>query len=172
VICTLAANFPPEANPEEGFEEVEVVKGEDGGVLYLGVANPIDKPSFFLPHSSGLKRSASNQTRRGILDDLGGNMDILVLWTKAAECRNSGLRASCSVDAATEANMLGLVDAAIEETNVAYDMSGIQTSFRLVHAYRETNYVETNSNSFNNALNAITSTSDGAMDDVHQKRTE
>jgi hypothetical protein len=173
VICTPAANFPPKADPQEGIEEVQVVKGEDGGMCYLGVTNPINKPSSFVPRSSGLKgQPASNQTRCGLLDDIGGNMDILVLWMKAAECRNSGLSASCSVDAATEANMPGLVNVAIKETNVAYDMSGIQTSLCLVHAYRERNYIEMNSNASNNALNAITSMSDGAMDDVHQKRTE
>jgi len=172
VICTPAADFPPEAEPEEGFEEVGVTQGEDGGIRFLGVANPVDKPPSFRPHTSGLKGSAKNQTRRGLLDDLGGNMDILVLWTKAAECKNSDLEVGCTVDGATEANMLGLVDAAIEETNVAYLMSGIQTSLRLVHAYREPSYVESSSSAFNNALNAITSTSDGVMDDVHQKRTE
>jgi hypothetical protein len=119
MICTPAANFPPEADPQEGIEEVQVVKGEDGGMHYLGMTNPINKPSSFLPRSSGLKGSASNQTRHSLLDDIGGNMDILVLWMKPAEYRNSGLSSSCSVDAASEANMLSLVNAVIEEMNVA-----------------------------------------------------
>ena len=60
----------------------------------------------------------------------------------------------------------------IAETNTAYTGSGVTTKLRLVHAYREGNYVEASANAFSAALNAITGKSDGVMDDVHAKRDQ
>ncbi len=94
----------------------------------------------------------------------------MVVWTKKAECAKSGLGAGCSLSAVTENNMRGLIDLAIAETNTAYDSSGVTAQLRLVHAYRDPNYVESASNAFGMALGSITSTNDGIMDDVHDKR--
>ncbi len=56
------------------------------------------------------------------------------------------------------------------ETNTAYELSGIETELVLVHAYRDPDYEEAASDAFGNALDDITSTNDGIMDDVHSKR--
>lgn len=173
VICTPAANYPAEAEPKSAIEEIQVVVNDDGRVRKL-IADPLDKPSSFLPRTSyGLKGSlanAKNQTnRRGLLDDAGGNLDIMVVWTKRAECQNSELGTSCTPTETSTSNMLGLIESAIAETNTAYVNSGVVTSLRLVHAYRDETYSEV---SFNSALDDITYKNDGVMNDVHDKRTE
>jgi hypothetical protein len=67
--------------------------------------------------------------------------------------------------------MRALIDLAVSETNTAYDLSGVTTQLRLVHAYREESYVEAAVDAFSQALNEISSTNDNIMDDVHTKRT-
>lgn len=120
----------------------------------------------------GLRRSTFNQQQlhRGLVDDSGSNIDVMVVWTKKAECRKSGFAAGCTNTATTENNMRGLIDLAVAETNTAYTLSGVTTQLRLVHAYREPNYVETATNAFDSALASIKGTTDGVMDDVHTKR--
>jgi hypothetical protein len=109
-----------------------------------------------------------HRRRDQVIDDLGGTLDIMVVWTKQAECKKSFLAQDCTTfTTTTENNMRGLIDLAIAETNTAYTASGINTQLRLVHAYREPNYVEASTDKFSSALNAITITTDGVMDDVH-----
>lgn len=94
----------------------------------------------------------------------------MVVWTKRSECKKSGLDANCILTDVTENNMRGLIDLAIAETNTAYNLSGVTTQVRLVHAYREPNYVEAATDAFVTALQNIQSSSDGVMDDLHEKR--
>jgi hypothetical protein len=60
---------------------------------------------------------------RMLYDDSGTNIDVLVVWTKDAECVNSRLSRGCNLAATTESNMRGLIDLAVEETNTAYALS-------------------------------------------------
>lgn len=123
-----------------------------------------------LPSSSSSSPLHDHQHRGLVVDDLGGNIDVMVIWTKKAECFKSELTADCTLTNITENNMRGLIDLAIAETNTAYNLSGVTTQLRLVHAYREPNYVEATTNAFNMALSSIRSKNDGIMDDVHEKR--
>ena len=105
----------------------------------------------------------------------GGNIiiDIILVWTDNAECRNSGLSRNCSLTAQTTANMEARLNLAIEETNTAYALlSDINARLRLVHAYRHLDYVEASSDAFSSALYAMQNPSDGIMDDVHSVRTD
>ena len=97
-------------------------------------------------------------------------IDVMVVWTKAAECEHNGGSDGCSnVNAASEASMRAMIDLAFQESNSALQNSGSSTRLRLVHAYRDPNYVESGSA---NALNHMSSWSDGIMDDLHDKRTQ
>jgi hypothetical protein len=111
--------------------------------------------------------------RELIYDDTGKNLDVLVVWTRDAECVQSGLPVGCTRSATTHANMMGLVNLAVFETNVAFDLSGINTNLRLVHAYRSETYVENTSGTlrFTQGLSELRNTTDGKLDDVHAKRT-
>ena len=128
-------------------------------------------PSANHAWSSSSSSSIHQHNHRGLVaDDLGGNIDVMVVWTKKAECVKSGLAAGCTLTDITENNMRGLIDLAIAETNTAYNLSGVTTQLRLVHAYREPNYVEATTSAFSMALSSLRSTNDGIMDDVHEKR--
>jgi len=107
---------------------------------------------------------------RKLEDDLGGNLDVLVVWTANAECRNSGKSRGCVRSGQTETNIQARINLAVTETNTAYDLSGVTTQLKLVHAeYIE--YTELSSNAFGNALTQLRSTTDGIMDNVHALRT-
>ena len=162
--CKKSSEFPDEADPveEDGMESPE----------------SYDLTTRHLSEGQGNSKNPSNSHLRGkflgieddhrrLADDLGGNLDVMVLWTTKAECRNSGFNQGCSLSSATKANMESLIDLAIDETNEAYTLSGVETQLRLVHSYRQENYVE---NGFSPVLNAITGTTDGVLDDVHDKR--
>jgi hypothetical protein len=124
------------------------------------------------PGVRGSKFNQQQQEHRGLVfDDSGSTIDVMVVWTKKAECRKSDLAVGCTNTATTENNMRGLIDLAVAETNTAYTLSGVTTQLRLVHAYREPNYVEASTNAFDSALSSIRGTADGVMDDVHTKRT-
>jgi len=111
-------------------------------------------------------RSLSNVEKE---DNNEESVDILVLWSHAAECANSGLSNSCVVDELTRKNMRGKIKLAIEETNAAYSLSGIQTQLRLVFSYRApSSYVE---HDIFQMLDEVTKVDD-ILDDVHEKRTK
>ena len=135
---------------------------------------PIEAPNKEYPHELrnlrfGFTPSVNqSDTRRVLFDDSGANIDVLVVWTLNAECQNSGRVVGCTVNAESEAKMRGLIDLAVAETNTAYELSGIQTSLRLVHAYRDPDYIETTS--FSTSLNHLTNVGDGFLDSVHEKR--
>ena len=132
---TPSGDFPPEEDDEE----------VDGDRRYLEEI------------SSRNLRGASTPTASRQLDDIGNTIiDVMVLWTKEAECAQSGITTGCFLNGAwvnnantckeqgetvdcdrtqaTEDNMRSLIDLAIEETNTAYDESGVNAQLRLVHA--------------------------------------
>jgi hypothetical protein len=135
----------------------------------------IETPYDFVPtnNQSGTEGSFHSYNQhtygRDLFDDSGDNIDLLVVWTKAAECGNAGMTSTCSVNTTTESMMRGLIDLAIAETNTAYELSGIFSSLRLVHAYRDPDYVE-GSNSTKYVIH-LTYQDDGFLDSVHTKRT-
>jgi hypothetical protein len=104
---------------------------------------------------------------RFFLDDSGGNLDIMVLWTKAAECTVSGLPVGCIVSTVTEANMMSLVNLALFETNMAFQESGVKTKIHLAHAYRHPTYVEDLGDAFTRGMNDLR---EGNIEGVHANR--
>ena len=66
----------------------------------------------------------------------GSVVDVLVLWTVIAECRNSGLGNNCQTTAATQANLEALVLLAFEETNLVMKNSQIGTEYYFTHGQR------------------------------------
>jgi Metallo-peptidase family M12B Reprolysin-like len=155
--CTPETDFPPEGDVLE--PPMDDKDDSNGHVRNL--------PVGFDPTTDAMGGATDAHGRR-LYDDSGANIDILVVWTKNAECANSGLSAGCTLTATTESNMRGLIDLAVEETNTAYALSGILSSLRLVYAYRDSTYVEPTS--FRTALSNLRSRTDGNLDQVHAKR--
>jgi hypothetical protein len=167
--CTPLSEFRDE-------EPVEVPQNivEAGGNRNLRVGYPPSSSLTNATYSTG--GSAGNgdldfREGRRLYDDSGATIDVLVVWTKEAECMNSNLQKRCTRNATTESNMRGLIDLAVFETNTAYNLSGINTQLRLVHAYRDPLYIEPTSNVFNTVLRNLRARGDGKLDRVHAKRT-
>jgi hypothetical protein len=115
-------------------------------------------------------RRGTKNTQRTLYDDSGSNIDVMVVWTKEAECKTSKLQPGCTLTATTESNMRGLIDLAVAETNTAFELSGMLSSLRLVYAYRHPTYVEPTTTPYSTALANLRSVADGNLDDVHGKR--
>ena len=81
-------------------------------------------------------------------------IDVLVAWTRKAECFQSKKSANCSVNDKTKEKMEDLIDLAILETNQAYQNSGVSITLELAHAYRSS-ITEASSNAFSKALSGI-----------------
>jgi hypothetical protein len=107
---------------------------------------------------------------RQLDDDSGSNIDILVVWTTAAECSTSDLPVPCLLTATTRFNMLSVVKLAISQTNTAFAESGIRTQLRMVHAYRDSTYVETPATRYVKELEHLRTVDDQKLDSVHEKR--
>ena len=114
--------------------------------------------------NSNLLRGISSQIRtqhdRSLYNDEGGNLDVMIIWTRRAECVAAGRGKYCIVDDVSTANMKGIIDLAVEETNAAYSLSGVDTELLLVHSYMLRDYVEASSRAFNTALKHISSMAD------------
>jgi hypothetical protein len=174
-ICRIRPNILGQQEiqciPKTAFKAEDETKD----FLTVGIPDRVRKLSSgmkfgFVP---ALNHSESQTTMRGdssrqLFDNSGANIDIMVVWTKAAECGNAGLISSCTTTTTTESLMRGLIDLAIAETNTAFELSGINTVLRLVHAYCENDYIE--KGDFEVYLDDITYTNDGFMDGVHGKR--
>jgi hypothetical protein len=161
VVDTIPTNdFPPEADPIH--DERMLLKADE--------SISTTSTSSFL-RSNGPTKAQSSEAR-DLLNDLGGNLDVLVVWTSNAECRNSGLATGCTRTATTAGNMRSLINLAVTETNTAYDLSGVDTQLNLVHATHVGAYTEVSGDAFSQALNHITSTTDGVIDHVHTLREQ
>ena len=164
ITCTAESDFEDEEEPLDGFGQVGTDSGRD-----LSVAG--NNPSAFDQTEAMHAIRGSGSRSRNLYDDSGANIDIMVVWTKDAECMNSNLAVGCIRTNTTESNMRGLIDLAIAETNAAFVFSGINTELRLVHAYSDTAYIEPTTNPYNTALNSLRLKTDGNLDSAHVKRT-
>ena len=88
--------------------------------------------------------------------DNGDTFDVMVVYTQAARTAAGGTTA-----------MKALINLAVDETNIVYGNSLITPRVNLVHQ-AEVSYDE--SAGFSTALNRLTNTSDGYMDNVHSLR--
>jgi len=96
-------------------------------------------------------------------------IDVLVVWTRYAECMKATGSRDCTVNDNTKDIMDTLIELAINESNKAYEMSGVGIKLELVHSYRG-EFTEPSTNAFNVALSQLRSKTDGVLDEVHSKR--
>ena len=167
ILCIPKSDFQAEDDPrlspnEENPENLRLLANTSD--MHFGFTPIIDTKE-----SPTVRRGSNHHDNdRLLFDDSGANIDVLVVWTKLAECSKAGLAPGCTVTKTTENMMRGLIDLAVAETNTAYALSGIFTSLRLVHAYRDPDYVE--GDDFYTSLKHVTTPNDGFMDSVHSKR--
>ena len=164
--CTAIADFPPEkeddqAHPPNDDDTRERVLQNLHFGFHPNRGDDVDIDALQLLRGN---------LRRNLYDDSGATIDVMVVWTKEAECKVSKLTTNCTLTAITENNIRGLIDLALAETNTALQLSGILSLLRLVHAYRDPVYVEPTTNAFDNSFANLRSTNDGKLDDVHVKR--
>ena len=161
VTITNSSSFPEELDgisvEDEGYYEQyyavneSLASSEEFGPE-MNVSSPEEIPRLREIVNKVTKRN-ENVTKKQIdqsRDDDGNTLDIMVVWTLDAECRNANRLKQCTSTPRTIASMEALINLAISETNTAFQLSGVKTKLRLVHAYRHPNYRE---ESFSSTLN-------------------
>jgi hypothetical protein len=147
----------------EGHHEV----AQKSARLFPGERAPraaffVDRASNPLAPDPSSWRSAPQDTIDLAPGGSGRLIDIMILWTPAAESAAGGLAA-----------MQNLAQASIDSANSAFLNSGVAQRLRLVH-HQQVSYTERTNcaggTAFDCALDDITDTGDGHMDDVHSLR--
>ncbi len=122
---------------------------------------PEREPRAVFPVSRGANPFAPPDTIQLAPADSGRLIDIMVVWTPAAETAAGGLAA-----------MQNLAQASVDSANAAYLNSGVAQRLRLVHR-QQVAYTERTScgaSAFDCALDDITDNGDGYIDNVHALR--
>jgi hypothetical protein len=117
---------------------------------------PRDEPYVPIPGESALGSRAAKDLEQNAQADDGSTIDVMVVYSAAARAGAFGTTA-----------IKGLIDLAITETNQSYLNSGIAQRVRLVHT-EELAYSETGK--LDDALNCVTSATDGCLDNVQTLR--
>ncbi len=138
-------------------EEDEIIESVTANATATATANTDHQ-------STNSYRRGESQASRALNDDSGGNLDVMVVWTNKAECRNYGLDEGCVLTAESAAAMEARINLAIDETNTAFDLSGVQTQLYLAHAYRHESFNESS------MLDDITSLQTGNIAGIEEKR--
>ena len=115
---------------------------------------PADEPYVPSPQSSEPQVDLKKNTNQAL--DSADRIDVMVAYSATTRAAAGGTAA-----------MQALIDLAISETNAAYVRSGVTFRLNLVHSV-EVAYTE--QSSLDHALNCITSTSDGCLDNIHSLR--
>ena len=152
VTITASEDFAPEGDPEHEPVPEQLERNLHQTTLEESTSTGSSNEQIkFLSPSQHIENNQS-MSRRKLYDDNGGNLDIMVIWTKSAECNAAGLSSGCTLTPQTESSMMARVNLAIQETNDAYAASGVNTELLLVKAYRHPDYVE---NDFSSALSDL-----------------
>ena len=136
VTVTNSDDYAPEADPEDRRLLAEV-EADSAATTVASIDNKL-------------------RGSRKLVDD-GSVLDVLVVYTAAAECRNSNQAVGCTRTATTAANMKARVDLAISETNQGYVNSGVNTQLRAAHPDSAVfyNYAEVSGDAFSSGLSHI-----------------
>ena len=135
-------DYGPEIDPRDE------ISSDERALLEASLATPAGA----LSTTSGLRGKVADQLRdigdRFLAENHGDHdhrdlqtdvqIDVLVLYTANAECRNAGLARGCLRTDSTKNSILSRIDLAVSETNVAYGLSGIDVNLNLVHVAFDT----------------------------------
>lgn len=127
-------------DPETGM--VHQFVGTDGGELTFTSINGDKFAEEGEPIGDEAPEDDADAALAGPGIEARSVMDVMVVWTKAAECANAGKSTSCSTSSSTTSKMRAKINLAIQETNDAYQVSNINAKLRLVHAYRHASHKE------------------------------
>jgi len=168
VIITASSDFPPEIDPEEDPELYNRKLSKSVTTSTARTKTHIRKGSSMKSNLqiNSVSTSQSNDKRNLDDDDGGGNLDVMVVWTEDAECKNNGQNVGCTLTDATTTAMEARINLAVQETNAAYTLSGVNTKLLLVHSYRHPTYSES---SFSGSLNDLRN---GVLSGTEDKREE
>ena len=94
-------------------------------------------------------------------------INVMVMWTKGAECVFSNLTVGCSLTDTTKANIQAQAAALVAEANTVH--SNTQTGVKFEARFdRDSTYTE--DGSMSNSLDRLSEPSDGYMDYIHSLR--
>ena len=108
--------FQPHINEKIEFRTVTVDEfvdiETDENLEMKDDSNSIHSEISMKRHNLLRRLSQNNQYNDG-----GDTIDVMVVWTKKAECGNSGLPSSCTLSEKTKSNMIGRIQLAVGKLN-------------------------------------------------------
>jgi len=154
-------------DPNSGM--VHQFSSKEGGELHFKSTPSADFPEEADPEgdTDGVVKQVVS-LGNGTTAQSSAEMDVMVLWTQDAECKNADLPAGCTVTSDTYSAMMATVELAVVETNQGYSNSQVNAQIRLVHSYRS-DYQE---RGFSGSLDDLRSNGDGSLDQVHAERIQ
>jgi len=154
-------------DPKSGM--VHQFSGKDGGELRFKSTPSADFPEEADPEGDDddVAKQVDSLENNGTTAQ-SAEIDVMVLWTRDAECKNAGLQAGCTVTPDTYSAMMATVELAVVETNQGYSNSQVDARIRLVHSYRS-DYQE---RGFSGSLTDLRNNGDGRLDQVHAERVQ
>jgi len=96
--------------------------------------------------------------------------DVLVLYTRNAECRNANMTRGCTRSSQSEAAMRDLINLAVTETNTAFAMSFASPVLNLLHVAYDPYIEDSVSHITNRALASLQGKDDNKLDNAHYLR--
>ena len=130
---------------------------------------PVSNSSF------GFVTNTNFTTRSRKLVDDGSVQDILIVVSRGAMCNAAGWGSggTCAMTASNQAPILGLVDLAISETNLAFLTSGINTILNLAHVHFDDTFNDYGvGGDWSGTLGTLGQPNDGILDYVHDLRDQ
>ena len=173
---TLFEDMPPDGDPPVELLAEWDNKMQERRILRGGGSSKENEPQ--------LKQQQQQLKQRTLQESGTAIIDLMVVWTRGAECRRSDLEPPCDQTEQTRNTILSDIDAAVLYANVAYAASGVNAFLRLVDAHATYDvgeeYLEYWSESdsggtysgHSNAIREIKSPDDGVLDYIHNRRVE
>jgi len=148
VIITDSSHFKPEIpapllDNDEDFGERKLSPEITESNAPLSQKVHRSKPRSYLRRNNSPPEEENQDYKvRALNNDSGDILDVMVVWTKMAECKNFGLSEECTVTDQTAAAMEAKINLAVDETNTAFELSGVETRLFLAHSYRHPTFTE------------------------------
>ena len=122
VTITASSDFDPELHPTHDDRRKLAIKAGVSSENSLIASSLYQNEQQIHPIRKNIndRVNALQSEVLSIKPNYGRNqsvLDVMVVWTKAAECEAFGRSIGCTLSKESESNMLALINLAIEETN-------------------------------------------------------
>lgn len=160
-----------ERNQDQYGEELESpddeILAKERELLDARLAAAEEEEDYYYHQDQGSPLAMHDDTHHRQLQTMV--FDVLVLYTRNAECRNANMTRGCTRSPQSEAAMRDLINLAVTETNTAFAMSMVMPHLNLLHVAYDP-YIEDSRSTSATALATLQGKNDNKLDNAHYLR--